>query len=55
MGLGLSIALDIVRLHGGDLKVTSEEGRGSRFTVYLPVESHHSLARSPENQANTGH
>ena len=38
MGLGLSIALDIVRLHGGDLKVTSEEGSGSRFTVYLPVE-----------------
>jgi len=37
MGLGLSIAVDIVRLHGGDLLVSSEVDRGSRFTVYLPV------------------
>jgi len=38
MGLGLSLAADIVRLHGGDLQVSSEVGRGSRFTVYLAVE-----------------
>jgi signal transduction histidine kinase len=38
MGLGLSIANELVRLHGGELQVTSEEGCGSRFTVYLPVE-----------------
>ncbi len=38
MGLGLSIAIEIVRLHGGDLLVSSEQDRGSRFTVYLPVE-----------------
>jgi signal transduction histidine kinase len=37
MGLGLSIAIEIVRLHGGDLQVSSEVGYGSRFTVYLPV------------------
>jgi signal transduction histidine kinase len=37
MGLGLSIANDIVRLHGGDLQVSSEVDCGSRFTVYLPV------------------
>ena len=55
MGLGLSIAIDIVRLHGGDLQVSSEVDCGSCFTVHLPVEIHHSLARSPENQANTGH
>lgn len=37
MGLGLSIAMDIVRLHDGELRASSEEGRGSCFTVYLPV------------------
>jgi signal transduction histidine kinase len=40
MGLGLSIANDIVHLHGGELHVSSEVGCGSRFTVYLPVEIH---------------
>jgi two-component system, OmpR family, sensor histidine kinase BaeS len=37
MGLGLTIAMDIVRLHGGEIIVSSEEGRGSRFTIYLQV------------------
>lgn len=32
-GLGLSITQDIVRLHGGELRVTSHPGRGSNFTV----------------------
>lgn len=35
-GLGLSVVQEIIRLHSGRLQVSSEEGRGSRFTIILP-------------------
>jgi signal transduction histidine kinase len=36
-GLGLSIIKAIVTAHGGQVRVESVEGRGSRFLVELPV------------------
>ena len=37
-GLGLSLGYDIVKAHGGELKVETREGEGSEFIVYLPVK-----------------
>lgn len=36
-GLGLPIARSIVQEHGGEMTVATEVGRGSTFTVFLPV------------------
>jgi two-component system NtrC family sensor kinase len=36
-GLGLSLSYDIVKAHGGELKVKTSEGQGSEFTIQLPV------------------
>ncbi|GMQ25459.1 sensor histidine kinase [Algoriphagus sp. oki45] len=37
-GLGLSLSYDIIKAHGGDLRVKSVEGEGTEMIVYLPIE-----------------
>ena len=40
-GIGLTLAAEIVRAHGGRVELTSEPGRGSRFTTLLPLQPTH--------------
>lgn len=38
-GIGLSLVKEFVRLHGGDVSVRSEPGKGSTFIVSIPVQT----------------
>jgi two-component system, cell cycle sensor histidine kinase PleC len=47
-GLGLPIALALARLHGGDLRIQSSKGAGTRISVFIP------LATNVDNQSVRG-
>ena len=36
-GLGLSLSYDIVKAHGGEIKVETKEGEGAEFVIELPI------------------
>jgi len=36
-GLGLSLAYDIIKAHGGEIKVNTKEGEGTVFMIWLPA------------------
>jgi len=36
-GLGLSLAYDMVKSHGGELKAETKENEGSKFIISIPV------------------
>ena len=37
-GLGLSLSYEIIKAHGGELKMNSKEGEFTEFTIFLPVK-----------------
>jgi two-component system sensor histidine kinase SenX3 len=49
-GLGLSIAKHVIQNHGGDIRVWSQLGKGSTFTIRLP-EIDHAVATESEEKS----
>ena len=48
-GLGLVLTRNIALLHGGDVRVESSLGNGSRFTIDIPVEGVNAVPRLPNS------
>ncbi len=44
-GLGLSVSYDIIKRFKGDIKVASEAGKGTTFTIIIPVQTEQSKER----------
>jgi len=53
-GLGLPMARKIIEGHGGRIEVQSEPGRGTQFTIYLPVPAQLPGERPDHSQSQIG-
>jgi len=54
LGLGLAISRNIVDRHGGRIEVASEPGRGTTFTITLPLQSGAALKTNPAGVVGRG-
>ncbi|MFG6687086.1 two-component regulator propeller domain-containing protein [Mariniflexile sp. HNIBRBA6329] len=54
-GIGLALTKSLVELHGGTIYVHSEEGKGSIFTVEIPLNYVEELQVLPISHANISH
>jgi signal transduction histidine kinase len=47
-GLGLSIAAEMIKMHGGRISIRSTLGRGTTVTVNFPAMQHPPVSQAPE-------